>query len=480
MIRKNMIKALAIAVSASMLFLTGCDILSGNNGNVDPAGKDGEEEIHAELNQGNEVEPENTGNEETDPDKDADKDKVEQKDITEGKTIIEVDTTTVPYVSEDGFTTINPESFAGKVEGTYEIFDKDGITRGYIEIYNVANNLYGFYSGYGEAGLEFFALDMEGFASKTAESIDVKVVIFDSSDDFYRFDGMPCYVTMNITEDGLKFSNFQEGTSSLPFDENATLVKLDDEFGNLQGFAYKDDKYNAEAACKKAKIETTDIPEEVIGSWILLGDIETGLIVEFTEDGMVQMYLKNLNEPVLLARGTYACGKESVNEGTNLYIDTVVFGQGDEAHLYNFCYQNDAGCLRLVPGDEEWGTDVAWEGATFITYNVEDITRKFHDEEALADRYDVEKEHFLADDGMEIIVGGGSFLLYDAADFTNLEAKVEGTYEETPGGLNLYYLNYEDNTRGEEYGFLVYLTENEIQVTVTETGETTTFYRIEY
>ena len=154
------------------------------------------------------------------------------------------------------------------------------------------------------------------------------------------------------------------------------LEKVTGEMGYLDGFAYMDDEYSAELLCEDLDIETTDIPEEILGSWILLGDIESGIVFEFTEDGYVQAYLKNKDTEVTFIRGTYTVGKEKVNGGTDIFMDVVYLGIG-EGFPFNFCYKTEGDSLILVAGNPEYGEDVAWEGAMFIPYQTSSIPRQF-------------------------------------------------------------------------------------------------------
>ncbi|MBO6088775.1 MAG: hypothetical protein J6P37_00455 [Lachnospiraceae bacterium] len=281
------------------------------------------------------------------------------------------------YADNCGFEVYNPDSFANRAQGVYKIVS-DEETEEYIEFYNVNDNLYAFYSGEGYGAMEFFTDDSKGFASQTANSMRVKVLSFTAltNDAEYISDGKPAIMDMTFTEDGIEFTNYDTSSGDLLFSpEEVVLERVKGDMGNLDGFAYMDDEYSAELLCEDLDIETTDIPEEIVGGWILLGDIESGIAFEFTEDGYVQAYLKNPDIEVSFLRGTYAVGKEKINGGTNIYMNIVYFGMG-QGLPFNFCYQTEGDSLVLVPGNPDYGEDAAWDGAMFIPYGFNNIPRQ--------------------------------------------------------------------------------------------------------
>ena len=279
-----------------------------------------------------------------------------------------------------GFEINNSKSFANRAQGVYKIVS-DGRIEEYIEFYNLNDNLYAFYSGNGYGAMEFFTDDNEGFASETANSMRVKILSFTAltNDAEYISDGKPAIMDMTFTEDGIEFTNYDKSSGDTLFaPAEVKLEKVTGEMGYLDGFAYMDDEYSAELLCEDLDIETTDIPEEILGSWILLGDIESGIVFEFTEGGYVQAYLKNKDTEVTFIRGTYTVGKEKVNGGTDIFMDVVYLGIG-EGYPFNFCYKTEGDSLILVAGNPEFGEDVAWEGAMFIPYQMSNIPRQYLD-----------------------------------------------------------------------------------------------------
>lgn len=277
-----------------------------------------------------------------------------------------------------GFEINNSKSFANRAQGVYKIVS-DGRIEEYIEFYNLNDNLYAFYSGNGYGAMEFFTDDNEGFASETANSMRVKILSFTAltNDAEYISDGKPAIMDMTFTEDGIEFTNYDKSSGDTLFaPAEVKLEKVKGEMGYLDGFAYMDDEYSAKLLCEDLDIETTDIPEEILGSWILLGDVESGIVFEFTEDGYVQAYLKNKDTEVTFIRGTYTVGKEKVNGGTDIFMDVVYLGIG-EGYPFNFCYKTEGDSLILVAGNPEFGEDVAWEGAMFIPYQTSSIPRQY-------------------------------------------------------------------------------------------------------
>lgn len=358
-------------------------------------------------------------------------------------------TTSIQFSDVDscGFTVTDPGSFADRVQGLYKIVTDDEEVDEYIEFYNVADNLYAYYSGYGYGGMEFFANDYEGFASKTADSMEVKIVSFSDQSQYgtYFSKGMPAIMNMAITDEGIEFSNYMQGSGDLLFKKNAKLERVDSEIGHLGSFAYADEQFDVKEYMKDMNIEIGETPEELIGSWILLGDIETGIILEFTEEGYVQVYLKNMNNKVYFGRGTYAVGEKKINKGNNVYLCLATLGNCGEPSFQNFCYVIEGNGLSMVAGDEDFGPDFAWEHAMFVPFDMNSIPRQIHDEEALANNFSSYYGTYYAEDGhMLILSEEGYFYLYDSRNANEMTEFYEGTFEETPGSLELYQTDYKD------------------------------------
>ncbi|MBO4346116.1 MAG: hypothetical protein J5840_00605 [Lachnospiraceae bacterium] len=477
---KGITKAAAAALSLNILLLSACvGLPSGDNG------KDDDSQSHAVVSE-NETGTNDTGNEDvnkpgndsdgkddnqTDPDKDTvkegDPDNTEKPDANDKADI---------KIQDDGFGIPAKKSFAAKAAGLYRIYSSDGYDKGCLEIYDIGDNLYGFYSGYGYAGLEFFATDSEGFSSEDAESVEVKIVTFDTTTEYWS-KGMPAELTMTLTDEGIQFSKYQTESGYLPFDEDATLERTDEEMGLLSGFAYRSDEYDINKELEDANIKTLDkLPEGLAGAWILLGDIESGIIMELTEDGLVQIYLKNLNEPVLLLRGQYAVGSKKINGGYNIYMNLVQFGYGSpDVQKYCLCYTFDENDYMLcLEGDEDFGPDLVWDSAAFVPFDKSNYARKYHDEYSMADKYNEINREYISEDGLMLVLNDDStFMIYDSEDLSNLEAFVEGRYEENPGGLSLYIFSYEDGSE-DYYGAVTFIDARTVQLGIYSTKETIT------
>ena len=379
-------------------------------------------------------------------------------------------------VDNCGFEVYNSNSFANRAQGVYKIVS-DGRVEEYIEIYNVNDNLYGFYSGNGYGGMEFFTDERSGFASEYANSMRVKILSFSglTNNGYYISNGKPAEMDMVFTEDGIEFTNYDTSSGDTLFaPSEVKLERVKGEMGYLDGFAYMDDEYSAKLLCEDLDIETTDIPEEILGGWILLGDLESGIAFEFTEDGYVQAYLKNYNTEVTFLRGTYAVGKEKVNGGTNIYMNIVYLGMG-QGYPFNLCYKMEGDNLELVKGNSEYGEDVAWEGAMFIPYGFYNIPRQNLDGSAVSQGsvYGT----YVSDDGqMLLLTEGDYFYLYKTVDLEDISDFVEGHFETTPGSLELYELDYVDGN-DIYYGFIALMDQDNLSLTIKETGETIDFTR---
>ncbi|MBR5067443.1 MAG: hypothetical protein IKX08_07315, partial [Lachnospiraceae bacterium] len=316
-------------------------------------------------------------------------------------------------VDNCGFEVYNSNSFANRAQGVYKIVS-DGRVEEYIEFYNVNDNLYAFYSGNGYGGMEFFTDERSGFASEYANSMRVKILSFSglTNNGNYISNGKPAEMDMTFTEEGIEFTNYDTSSGDTLFaPSEVKLERVKGEMGYLDGFAYMDDEYSAKLLCEDLDIETTDIPKKILGGWILLGDLESGIAFEFTEDGYVQAYLKNHNTEVTFLRGTYAVGKEKVNGGTNIYMNIVYLGMG-QGYPFNLCYKMEDGNLTLVKGNSKYGEDVAWEGAMFIPYGFYNIPRQNFDGSAAVSEGSVYGTYISEDNRMLILEEGDYFILY--------------------------------------------------------------------
>ena len=467
---KRITMAGALALSFNLLMLSACAVLPATDND-----KDDNSQNHATVS-----ENENGGKEtNANPVENTDNNKPDNAVNTNDNNSNDEDnkpTNTEPakaVISNDGFSIINEKSFAAKAVGTYQIYSADGYNTGFLEIYNIGNNLYGEYSGYGYAGLEFFATSSNGFESEDVDSMEVKIATFDS-DFTYWSNGMPAYLTMTLTDDGIEFSNYQSESGYLPFDEDSTLKRLDEEMGHLDGFAYKDDEYSARKHCEDLGIETMDeYPESVVGSWILLGDADLGIIMELTDDGLAQVYLKNVNEPVILLRGGYALSKEKFDGANNIYFDLVSFANGPEEENYYLGFTlDDKGYMLCAPGDDSFGAPLVWDGAAFIPFDVNAYARQYHDEYSMADNFNETTREYISEDGLMLVLNDdNTFMIYDSEDLSNLEAFVEGRYEENPGGLSLYTFSYENGDE-DYYGAVTFLDARNVQLGIYRTKET--------
>jgi len=462
-------KKLAFFTIVMLFFSIGCTYLPGNDEGIN---KDDQTIEHAFVKEKEEVvdtdtEGSVTVKEEEDNNEPEENDDIEIKNDQEkpGNDSEEI-------YDQDGFVINDPGSFASRAVGTYRIISDDEEIEEWVEFYNVNDNLYAIYYGYGYAAIEFFANDMEGFSSETSNSMEVKAVSFSSMSNFSRYwsEGMPAIFTMTLEDDRILFSGYQNGSGEFPFELNAELERVDRGPGLTEGFDYNQKDVKIEELLKTNDTDTETIPDDILGSWILLGDTEYGIVCEFTKEGKVQIYLKNLNEPVLLCRGEYAIGKEEINGGKNIYLDLMQLGYGSMPLHYNLCYVFENDSLKIVKGDETWGEDMVWENAVFIRFNNSDIPRKFHDEYSLAQNFSGRYGIFASDDNMEIVIDAdGYYYIYNSADISDLSGYVEGSFKEDENGLILYQTNYEGGQE-EEYGVLSYIDEN--TVSVVKKGET--------
>ena len=285
-------------------------------------------------------------------------------------------------VGIDGFSDMDPYSFASRAVGVYKL-ENSGNTDEYepdlyLEIYNVGGNLYGFYSQWGYAAIEFLPEDPDEFASADAVSVPVKTLTFSNQSNAgqYWSDGEPARLTMNITDEGLRFTDYNElsGESVLPAD--ADFVRLDEKMGYVPSFDYMSSVYSASEIAGSRGIELMDNPHDIVGIWRTLGSEDFAPVFEFTKDGLVQIYMKNYGEEVMLYRGTYCTAAESVNGGTQIYMVVMALGWSSEPHEFNLCYRlTEDGEVQCLAGDGRFGEDVLWENALLLPIKADQIPK---------------------------------------------------------------------------------------------------------
>ncbi|MBP5494427.1 MAG: hypothetical protein J6X97_04965 [Lachnospiraceae bacterium] len=474
------VRGISLLSTAALLFSAGCTLGGSNFSAVD---KDIKTDYHALISaSGNNGNTDNgSDNQINTPDNNNGISNPDGTDTNDNGNGNAEDKAIIPggflCVDNCGFEVYNSGSFANRAQGIYKIVS-DGRVEEYIEFYNVNDNLYAFYSGNGYGGMEFFTDDYVGFSSQTANSMRVKILSFSgaTNNGYYISGGKPAEMDMVFTEDGIEFTDYDTSSGDTLFaPAEVKLERITGEMGYLDGFAYMDDEYSAELLCEDLDIETTDIPDEILGGWILLGDLESGIAFEFTEDGYVQAYLKNYNTEVTFLRGTYTVGREKVNGGTNIYMNIVYFGMG-QGYPFNLCYKMDGDNLELVKGNSEYGEDVAWEGAMFIPYEMSNIQRQNFDGSAAISAGSVYGTYVSDDGQMLLLTEGDYFYLYKTVDLEDISDFVEGHFETTPGSLELYELDYVDGN-DIYYGFIALMEQDKLSLTIKETGETIDFTR---
>lgn len=468
MIGKKISRMLVMSGSVLFLALGACTLPIDN---VDLSDKDNVSNVHADIT---DIEVDNnTDNTSVEPDNNTDNN---NEPDNGNNNVPDVKTAADASDSPDGFSDLDSKAFAARAEGLYKLVsDKE---EAYLELYSTGDNLYGFYDGKEFAAMELFALSYEGFASQNATSVEVKIASFnyDSSCDYFS-KGMPANITLNLTKDGIKFSDFQTGTGDLIFDVNAEFERIDGEMGHLKNFNYRDMKESLPQKLKSLGIETVETPEEVIGSRIILGDNESAFIFDFTEEGLIQVYFKQTNEPVTFYRGAYAVGKDEINGGSNIYMDILCFGYLPEENYFNLCYKMENDNMICLAGDTRIGSDAVWENAILIPFDMSTIARAVHDEEAMANNFsDGNGSIYMSDDGWVFFLSDDEeyYYIYNVNHLDEPGNFFEGSYEFSPGGYILYEMDYEGSGNAKEFGFLSFLDQKTIQVDIYKSNESIT------
>lgn len=465
---KNIRKSVALISAAAMLLSSGCVIPSVNTNNSDKDDTANAQAVLSEIGTPDPVKPETDKENTTEPENTDN-----GKDTSFASADIETKT--------GGFIVTTPGSFADRVQGLYKVENAKEET--YVEFYDLGDNIYGFYSGERVGMIELFSLDDEGFISKTEDSMEVQMATFVADQSYgYLSNGFPAKVEMTITDTGIEFSNYDTESGEMLFDDNAKLTKIEGEFGHLEGYTYADEEEKAKNVCAIYHIATEEAPEEIIGSWILLGDVAGALMIEFTEEGFVQVYLKNTNEPVILMRGTYVAGKKKINGGTNIYLS--LHYPGDDRYMqYNFCYVPEDDSLSMRVGDQSFGMDFSWENALFIPYDLSAVPRQVH----LIDNYyengyfaDLAGSYVSDDDHLILLTVDGFYYYYDSSNFEEAMLISDGTIEANPGGYILHESNYKDADEDIQFGFIAMMEPGVFDLTIYDTKETKEFNMLQY
>ena len=449
-------KIIAAVSAASLLFASGCTF---NAVTLDESEKD-EANEHAVLVENEINAPDANTNQ---PDSNTTDNQPGEGD--DGKTQV-----TLIENENWGFESAYPGSFADRIQGLYKV--ESDSEDAYVEFYNVGGNIYGFYSGEEYGFMELFATDEEGFITKSEDSVDVEMttMVIDGHN-YMLSDGQPASFTMTLDGNEIELSNYDQTSGEMLFEEDAKLTKVEGEMGHLPGFSYADGRENVAKISQDLDKELTSNPDEIEGSWILLGDIQDALILEFTPKGYVQAYSKTDGVPVIYMRGTYATAKDKVNGGTDIYI-SFHYPTDEGCLTFEFCYVPEAGALSVVEGSQEFGMDVAWEGALFIPFSLEDIPRHFCEPDYVFS--DVAGE-YVSEDGYKVIISeDGFFYIYDG-NAENAMKLADGYCVPNPGGYNLYVSDLKGEEEDELYGFIAFMEPGLFDLTFYETGETKEF-----
>ena len=271
----------------------------------------------------------------------------------------------------DGFYTLESMSFAGRAEGLYE---QKGNPGSKLEIYEVGGNLYGFVDteDNGFAAVEFFADNADDFVSPIANSFDVSVLTFSIQSNLTQYwsGGNPATFTMSLTEEGIAFKDLGSGNESML--ETSEYIRLDEEMGHLNAFCYRSEDYDIAKVIDKGVTE--EIPAAIPGMWRILGDNTYAPMVEFTDDHLVQVYMKNASEEVVLLRGNYAQATEYTEGQITVSMVLVGLGNGSSPAVYNLTFsENTDGTLSCHDGDFSYGEDLFWDGAMLIPIGERDL-----------------------------------------------------------------------------------------------------------
>ena len=246
--------------------------------------------------------------------------------------------------------------------------------------------------------------------------------------------------------------------------------------GYLGNYDYKSDIYKAEKLAKDAGITTIDTPKELIGGWMILGDIDAGVAFEFTEDGLVQSYLKKMNKEVSLFRGTYVVAENKDKGCYDILMSMMKFGEGSHPYQYKISfnwYEDGTDSFTVTRDDTLWEDDAVWEGAMLFKMDnpAEIRTAGINTSEEYLSR-PVMYGNYVSDDGWDLYLDGREFKIFNSPDPTNATIWYEGYLSK--GDTNTELILYPD--MGEDdtiyYGYLVEKDDYTIDVYEDSTGKT--------
>jgi len=363
-----------------------------------------------------------------------------------------------------GFLQKDPESFAARAEGVY-ILDsavngsEDGWAPvGVLEIYSVGDNLYGFYSEWGFAALEFFPAE-EDFSSVEADSLPVMIQTFSvqSNAGEYWYRGVPASMCMTLTGEGVTFTGLaaEGGNSALP--DDCSFLRLDEEPGNVESFDYRSfaeplrEMLESDSADGLTGVMPGGIPETAAGLWQFTDESGESCFIEFTPEGLVQVYRKYLNEQVSLFRG--ACVAEEKDAGRiSFHLLTMRLGNGSSPAYWGFCAElQQDGSMLVTDADTFDNGEFPQMGTVLYPAAPTDIPTLTGEFLPVPGSLQFFIGTFRDVWGYELSISPiGAFYYYGPGDEQNMDAMTIGYASETDTGLRLTAV---DQETGEETPF---------------------------
>ncbi|MBR0092245.1 MAG: hypothetical protein IJP92_11150 [Lachnospiraceae bacterium] len=270
----------------------------------------------------------------------------------------------------------NDRSFAARAEGVYLLGNgSDGAEPEYLELYNIGGNLYGLYSGADCVGLEFFPAEGYDFADEQADAMPVQIMTFASwpVEADYWSNGKPALLTLSIGDGNATFSDAASTVTTMVLD-GETYVRQETDMGHTPYYAYASDDLAQTLQSTGAFL--SDAPEELYGLWHVSGDADNESFIEFTPEGLVEIYQKDEGWPVMLYRGRYAVAYQDGQETPLVYLSLMGFGYTEEPRQFCLSYETDAeGHLVCLASEELFGYDLYPEGAIMTRADLSDIRR---------------------------------------------------------------------------------------------------------
>ena len=385
-------------------------------------------------------------------------------------------------IGPDGFSDCTPGSLPSRMEGVYRLqtnySEEADWPDEYIELYEIFGNLYGFYSGWGYSAMEFFPVDGASYTASGPDNADFRVLTFSSMSNVgeYWSGGFPATRTLTLSGEGLQadapgiLKGGDCGIGSGEFYE-----RMDEDMGHLDAFDYRSDGFSAAEAAPDACLPVHKLPKDLIGIWKVDSSDGYEPVIEFTPDGLVQVFEKHDGAEVMLYRGSYAVSEEKKDGFTQVYMLLMGFGWSAQPSFWELRLKPDEnGGFECAAGSGDFGDDVFPAGSVLAPFEKSDLRVLTGADIAPADPSFLEGT-YLSVHGEKLVIGGiGNFYYYETYESSGKMPNIQGSMEQTDEGYRLTAYDQETG-KPSPFGDLIIYTYNAVQIEFASGTRTGTF-----